>query len=88
MSPPGWPALRAAIDTGQADLVAAAVERLDEGQRRALAAEVRAYAGALVGDLGMDWHLRRRRIAALRVAGAGCLSGADTVARWLSRQDL
>jgi Family of unknown function (DUF6493) len=88
VSPPGWPALRAAIDTGQAGVVAAAVERLDEGQRRALAAEVRAYAGPLVGDFGMDWHRRRRRIAALRVAGAGCLSGADTVARWLSRQDL
>ena len=36
----------------------------------------------------MDWQFRRHRILALRVAGAGCLSGADTVARWLFRQDL
>jgi hypothetical protein len=83
-----WPALRALIDTGQARLVAAAVEHLDERQRRALAAQVRAYARPLANDLKMDWWLRRGRIAALRVAGAGCLSGADAVARWLTRQDL
>jgi hypothetical protein len=88
VSPTDWPALRALIDTGQARLVAAAVELLDEGQRRALSAAVRAYARPLANDFAMDWHLRRGRIAALRVAGAGCLSGADAVARWLTRQDL
>ena len=87
--PPDWPALRAVIDSGQARLVAAAVEPLDEGQRRALAAAVRAYARPLANDVAMGgWHLRRGRIAALQVAGAGCLSGADAVARWLTRQDL
>src|SRR4029453_16249885 len=35
----------------------------------------------------VGWRRRGRRAAALRVAGAGCLSGADTVARWLPRQD-
>lgn len=88
MSPPDWPALRALIDSGQARLVAAAVEPLDEGQRRALAVAVRAYARPLANDFAVDWYLRRGRIAALRVAGAGCLSGADAVARWLTRQDL
>ena len=88
MSPPGWPALRTAIDTGQARLVAAALEDLDEGQRRALAAEVRAYARPLARDFEMDRQFRRHRILALRVAGAGCLPGPDTVARWLFRQDL
>ena len=89
MSPPDWPALRAVIDTGQARLAAAAVEPLDEGQRRTLAAAVRAYARPLANDVAKGgWHLRRGRIAALRVAGAGCLSGADAVARWLTRQDL
>jgi hypothetical protein len=80
--------LRAVIDTGEARLVAAAVESLTEGERRALAAAVRAYARPLANDEELDWSLRRRRIAALRVAGAGCLSGADTVARWLTRRDL
>jgi hypothetical protein len=88
VSPPGWPALRTAIDTGQARLVAAALEDLDEGQRRVLAAEVRAYARPLARDFEMDWQFRRHRILALRVAGAGCLPGPDTVARWLFRQDL
>jgi hypothetical protein len=88
VSPPDWPALRALIDTGQARLVAAAVEHLDERQRRGLAAAVRAYARPLANDFEVDWQLRRRRIAALRVAGVGCLSGADTVARWLTRHDL
>jgi hypothetical protein len=80
--------LRAVIDTGQARLAAAAVEGLDERQRRALAPAVRAYARPLANDIGQDWHLRRGRVAALRVAGVGCLSGADAVARWLTRRDL
>ena len=90
MSTLDWPALRAVIDSGQARLVAAAVEPLEERQRRALAAAVRAYARPLANDvpMGGGWHLRRGRIAALRVAGVGCLSGADAVARWLTRQDL
>jgi Family of unknown function (DUF6493) len=88
VSPLDWPALRALIDTGQARLVAAAVEGLDERQRRALAPEVRAYARPLATDFRGDWRLRRDRIAALRLAGAGCLSGADAVARWLTRRDL
>jgi Family of unknown function (DUF6493) len=83
-----WPALRGLIDSGQARLVAAAVEHLDDGQRRGLAEAVRAYAQPLANDVEVDWQLRRYRIAALRVAGAGCLSGAGTVARWLTRQDL
>ena len=88
MSQLDWPALRALIDAGQARLVAAAVEHLDERQRRGLAAQVRAYPRPLANDVETDWWLRRGRIAALRVAGAGCLSGADAVARWLTRQDL
>ena len=88
VSAPDWPALRALIDSGQARLVAAAVEHLDERQRRGLAAAVQAYARPLANDTEVDWQLRRCRIAALRVAGVGCLSGADTVARWLTRQDL
>jgi hypothetical protein len=88
VSPPDWPALRTVIDTGRARQVAAALEDLDEPQRRGLAVAVRAAARPLANDVGMDWQRRRHRIAALRVAGAGCLSGADTVARWLTRQDL
>ncbi len=88
MSTLDWPALRAVIDSGQARLVAAAVEHLDDRQRRGLAAAVRGYARPLANDVEVDWQLRRCRIAALRVAGVGCLSGADTVARWLTRQDL
>ena len=88
MSTPDWPALRALIDSGQARLVAAAVEHLDDRQRRGLAAAVRGYARPLANDFEVDWQLRRCRIAALRVAGVGCLSGADTVARWLTRQEL
>jgi Family of unknown function (DUF6493) len=83
-----WPALRALVDTGQARLVADAVEHLDDRQRRALAPQVRAYARPLANDFRMDWWMRRGRIAALRVAGAACLSGSDAVARWLIRRDL
>jgi Family of unknown function (DUF6493) len=83
-----WPALRALIDAGQPRLVAAALERLDERQRRGLAPAVRAYARPLVNDLDGDWRLRWRRLIALRIAGAGCLCGADALARWLTRLDL
>jgi Family of unknown function (DUF6493) len=88
VSPLDWPALRALIDSGQVRLVAAAVEGLDERQRRALAPELRAYVRPLASDFRGDWRLRRGRMAALRLAGAGCLSGADAVARWLTRRDL
>ena len=60
MSAPDWPALRALIDSGQARLVAAAVEHLDERQRRGLAAAVRAYARPLANDVGLDWHLEHK----------------------------
>jgi Family of unknown function (DUF6493) len=83
-----WPDLRALIDAGAVGRVLAAMDGLDDRQRRALAAPVRAYARTLPAALEVGWRQRARRAAALRVAGAGCLSGAETVARWLTRQDL
>jgi Family of unknown function (DUF6493) len=83
-----WPALRALIDAGAVRDVVAAMDGLDDRQRRALAAPVRGYARTLTNDVTVGWRRRHRRIAALRVAGTGCLSGADTLARWLTRQDL
>jgi Family of unknown function (DUF6493) len=83
-----WPALRALIDAGDVGGVVRAVGGLEDRQRRALAGPLRAYPRALWRDPSTPWGFRGRTIAALRVAGAGCLSGADTLARWLSRQDL
>jgi Family of unknown function (DUF6493) len=83
-----WPGLRTLIDAGAVGEVVAAMDGLDDRQRRALADPVRGYARTLTNDLVADWRWRRHRIAALRVAGTGCLFGADTVARWLTRQDL
>jgi Family of unknown function (DUF6493) len=83
-----WPALRALIDAGDVGAVVRAVDGLQDRQRRALAGPLRAYPRALWRDPSTPWGFRGRTIAALRVAGAGCLSGADTLARWLSRQDL
>ena len=83
-----WPGLRALIDAGAVDDVVAAMDGLDDRQRRVLAVPVRGYARTLSNDLEVGWRWRHRRIAALRVAGTGCLFGADTVARWLTRQGL
>jgi hypothetical protein len=83
-----WPGLRALIDAGAVGDVVTAMDGLDDRQRRALVVPVRGYARTLTNDVEVGWRWRRRRIAALRVAGTGCLFGADTVARWLTRQDL
>ena len=83
-----WPRLRALINAGAVGQVIAAMDGLDDRQRRVLAAPVRAYARTLPSAVEVGWRRRGRRAAALRVAGAGCLSGPDTVARWLTRQDL
>jgi hypothetical protein len=83
-----WPALRALIDAGEVRAVVAAVDGLEDRQRRALAAPVKAYPRERWSDAPGPWVVRRASTAALRVAGAGCLSGADTVARWLTRPDV
>lgn len=88
MSGLDWPALRGLIDAGEVGTVARLVSRLEDRQRRILATPVKAYARALWSDPEGPWGGRSRSAAALRVAGVGCLSGADTVARWLTRQDL
>jgi hypothetical protein len=83
-----WPTLRALIDGEHVAGVVAAVNGLDDRQRRALAGPVRAYARERSPDPSVPWEARQRGTAALRVAGAGCLSGADAVAHWLTRADL
>ena len=84
-----WPALRALIDSRAgppgrgrrgAPGRAAAPRPCRRGPGLRPAARQRLRGGLAAGAA--------RRIAALRVAGVGCLSGADTVARWLTRQDL
>jgi hypothetical protein len=83
-----WPTLRALIEGEHVAGVVAAVNGLDDRQRRALAGPVGAYARERSPDPSASWEARQRGTAALRVAGAGCLSGADAVARWLTRADL
>jgi hypothetical protein len=83
-----WPALRALIDAGHPPAVVAAVEGLADRQRRALATPLKSYPQVLRSDPRGWWGGRGGRTVALRIAGAGCLSGPDTVARWLTRQDL
>ncbi|HEX8858939.1 MAG TPA: DUF6493 family protein, partial [Actinomycetes bacterium] len=74
--------------------IVAFVRGLDDPQRRALAGPVRAHARELLGRRAFsDWsaisfEVRRARGYALRVAGAGCFTGAEATAAWLARRDL
>jgi hypothetical protein len=70
------------------------MRELEDTERRALAGPIRAYAGELVGRRAVwdgspsSFELRWARAYALRVAGAGCFTGADATAAWLARRDL
>jgi hypothetical protein len=74
--------------------IVAFVRGLDDTQRRALAGPIRAYARELLGRRAFSdgstvpFEVRRARAHALRVAGAGCFTGADATAAWLARRDL
>jgi hypothetical protein len=74
--------------------IVAFVRKLDDPQRRALASPVRAYARELLGRRPFEnwsavpFEVRRARAYALRVAGAGCFTGAEATAAWLARRDL
>jgi hypothetical protein len=85
-----WPTLRALIDTADTGAVAAAVAGLDDTARRRLGKPLQAYAKQWHTDLDAVWSgpanpdALLARAAAVRVAGAGCLSGVDAIARWLA----
>ncbi len=74
--------------------VVAFVRELRDTERRALASPIRAYARELLGRRAFSdgsatpFEVRRARAYALRVAGAGCFTGADATAAWLARRDL
>jgi hypothetical protein len=70
------------------------VRGLRDTERRELAGPVRAAARELVGrdafsnGSAIPPEVRRARAYLLRVAGAGCFTGADATAAWLARGDL
>ncbi len=74
--------------------IVAFVRKLDDTQRRALAGPIRTYARELLGQRAFSggsaipFEVGRARAYALRVAGAGCFTGADATAAWLARRDL
>ncbi len=74
--------------------VVAFVRKLQDNERRELAGPIRAYARELVGRRAFSdgsatlFEVRRARAYVLRVAGAGCFTGADATAAWLARRDL
>lgn len=76
------------IKLGHAEALADALIALDEPARRALGARLPEASALGWADLGaVDWQVRwrlsQRRDAALRVAGAGCLTPAAKVVSWL-----
>ncbi|WP_418955812.1 DUF6493 family protein [Streptomyces tritici] len=82
---PSEPLLKA-VRAGRTDEVPALLKALDTAGRKALAGELK----QLRTDLraGSRWWEWQRTFSALRVAGAGCLTGAAAVATWLAARDM
>jgi Family of unknown function (DUF6493) len=77
-----WPALEKLLDAGDARGVHLAVRDLDDKQRGALTKPLREYE-TLWWAATSKWQ--DDTAAAMKIAGAGCLAVASTVAAWLSR---
>ncbi|WP_216907726.1 DUF6493 family protein [Nocardia noduli] len=78
-----WEEMRTRVRTGNSAGVAMLAARIDEADRKEVAAALPAY---LRECAPLDWN--DLRTMPLRVAGAGCLGGAAAVAAWLTRRDL
>ncbi|GIE86191.1 hypothetical protein [Actinoplanes regularis] len=79
--------LATAIQRGEVEAIADALLAMDEPARRALGKSLPAFAAARMPRIDLappeSWQLMRRRNDAMRVAGAGCLTGAAKVVSWL-----
>ncbi|MFG2334452.1 DUF6493 family protein [Streptomyces sp. NPDC048604] len=74
------------VRRGASDEVPALLKALDAAERKAVLVELKELrTGLLRGRL--RWRDWRRTLWALRVAGAGCQTGAAAVATWLAARD-
>lgn len=81
----GMRKLLLAADKGRADVVPALVGALTDAERRACVAPLKQRRSAVRDDWG---GTRWQRQGAVRVAGAGCCTGAAAAAQWLANRDL
>ncbi|WP_406859530.1 DUF6493 family protein [Streptomyces sp. HUAS MG47] len=80
-------ALMQAVRKGAVDEVPALLKALDAAGRKALLVELKELKTALLNGR-VRWRDWRRTLAALRVAGTGCQTGAAAVATWLAAREM
>ncbi|MFD7320277.1 DUF6493 family protein [Streptomyces sp. NPDC059875] len=84
----GVRALLTAVRAGRAEDVPGLVKPLDAAARKAALAELKALRTEARGWDWQRWEERRNSLRAVRVAGAGCHTGAAAAASWIGSRDL